>query len=163
MKSILFAIILLFVTIPGFGQKGLLVGLGTGLNNVWIVNQNTWGLPQMEYSIDFGYTYGGILGYHISENAGIQIEIRGAQQGQKYEDGQKVLLGDPTLYPTTREIDLKYIQVPILGKYIGKGDRMKFVGLFGIQIAALRSATQSYEREGDQNIIHAITTLMWGS
>lgn len=121
------------------------LGVGGSLNNVWIINQNMYGQPEIDYALKVG---GGVMlaaGYNFNDLFGLRIEPSYSWQGQKYEGDQTI---DGTTYNTTRNIKLEYFQMPIFFRYSpGTGDT-RFHLMVGPGFAALLSAEQEYLRDG---------------
>lgn len=128
-------------------QKGheVIIGASAAFTNVWIINQNFYGEPELNYAPKMGYAASFNLGYHITENVGFQVELQYSMQGQKYEDKQII---DEVKYDAKRDITLRYFNVPIMFKYAFGSASTKFRFMAGPQIAYLLEATQDYTRDG---------------
>ncbi len=138
MKTIYYFLLSLWIVCPSFlanAQKGFHIGAGIGFNSVWIINQNTYGGPELEYAPKFGLSYDGAFGYNITSRIGFQTEIGVAHQGQKYEDINSD--GDPIL----RDIDLRYMHIPIMFKFMGGSSDTRFYMMLGPQLNYLQSAS----------------------
>ncbi len=136
LSFVIFAI--LFVAGPVMSQKQVYFGVsGTWLSSV-IINQNNYGLPfEMDYKLAFGTSANVNIGFDFSKHAGLKLEIGYAKLGQKYQDTYK-----DTTY--TRDINLNYLQIPLLFKYRTGGNVAKFYLMVGPQFNFLLSATQKY-------------------
>ncbi len=161
----------LFATGMMHAQVGLHLGFQGQFNSTWILNQNNYQLSQMDYEYKLGPAGGVTLGYNWHQNFGAQIELNYAMMGQDYSDmvrdfSQSYNPDIPNqLYPvlTYRYIDLNYLQVPMLFKYMegDAKDAIKYHILGGIQLSYLLSANQQYtadvfEKDEQQDIAQVI-------
>jgi len=117
------------------------IGVGINLNSVWIINQNTYGEPKLDYKITPGIGGNIAVGFDYNDHFGFKMEVGYAQMGQKYGGTQ---------YDTaaTRNIKLNYLLVPIMMKYRTGGKKTRFYVMAGPEFALLLSATQTYQRNG---------------
>lgn len=160
-KNILLAIILLFTT-TGFAQQGFHLGLSGTFNSTWILNQNNYGTlapfrdpvvrgSEMAYKYTWGGNFGGVVGHNFTEHWGIQAEVQFNITGQKYDDnfsGPATIpegsFGAPgTRVNVKRSISLGYIQIPLMGKYISGGKKVKFFACLGPQIGLRTGAKET--------------------
>jgi hypothetical protein len=121
------------------------IGIGGSLNSVWIMNQNMYGQPEMDYAYKIG---GNILlaaGYNFNPAIGLRLEPSYSWQGQDYDDDQAI---DGIAYATTRDINLHYFQLPLLFRYTPGMKKNKFHLMVGPELAFLLSAKQEYLRDG---------------
>ncbi len=155
MKKPLQTLILgLFVTSIMQAQVGTHFGFQGQFNNSWILNQNNYELSQMDYEYKLGPSGGLSLGYNWDPHFGAQIELNYAFMGQTYKDivrdfSQSYNPDIPNqVYPvlTYRYVDLRYIQIPMLFKYMegDAKDAIKYHILGGLQFGYLISAEQRY-------------------
>ncbi len=77
----------------------------------FIFNQNSYGRPELKYRLKPGYGYGIGYGYDIGNRHKVQTAVRYTTGGQYYKD---VFAGLEHI----REIELNYLQVPLLYKFI---------------------------------------------
>ncbi|MCF8368995.1 MAG: PorT family protein [Bacteroidales bacterium] len=149
-KLIVFAIGFIFLfSSQSFAQKGkeIVVGAGGALTSVWIMNQSFYGEPEIDYAPKIGYMANFRLGYNFTENVSVMTELQYSLQGQKY-DGKQSFNGNK--YDVARDINLRYLNIPLFFKY-GFGDKeTKFRFLIGPQIGLLLEATQEYTRDGNK-------------
>lgn len=148
MKKLLYLLpVILFFSIHANAQKGkeVIIGVNGAITNVWVVNQNFYGEPEIDYAPKMGYTGGINLGYDFNGNAGIMAEVHYSLQGQKY-DGKQTFGGNT--YNTERNIDLRYMNIPLFFKYAFGQDQTRFRVLIGPQIGILLNASQEYLRDG---------------
>ncbi len=110
---LLLAAALFFLTVPE-GARGqarsagaVHLGLSGGANNAYIVNQNNYGAPELDYTIGFGAGFGLKAGYQFTPGFGLRTGLLYTRQGQGYEDtigGQDV----------EKTVDLTYLSLPLL-------------------------------------------------
>lgn len=116
-----------------------------GLNSTWIVNQNAYGTPEMDYSTKFGLS--GMIGlnYYVNTKYGLSTGIGVGNYGQRYggtQDGENA----------SRKVNLNYIQVPVLAmKQLCDPHHPCWLS-FGPQIMILTSASQKYTRDGNTKL-----------
>jgi hypothetical protein len=121
------------------------LGVKAGYNNTWIINQNNYGLPELDYDTYWGLGYNLQLGYNFSSDMGIFTEIGMTNQGQKY-------MGNMLHYDDVkRTIDMKYLNVPIFFKYSYGESTARFRLLVGPQFCFLQSAEQTYIIDGEES------------
>jgi len=145
MKKTLFFVIFVSLFASGalMSQKQLYFGVaGTGLSSS-ITNQNNYGLPfEMDYKVAFGGSVNVNIGFDFSKHAGLKLEIGYTKLGQKYQDTYK-----DTVY--TRDINLYYLQIPLMFKYRTGGAVAKFYIMAGPQFNFLLSAKQKYYKHNE--------------
>jgi len=149
-KSILILAGIIFIfTFNVKAQKGkeLVIGIGAALTNTWILNQNFYGEAEVDYAPKIGYAASFNLGYNITENISVMTELQYSAQGQKYEGKQNI---GGTTYETKRNINLRYLSIPVFFKYAFGTTETKFRFLVGPQIGILFDATQDYTRNGEK-------------
>ena len=149
MKKYVLIITTLFLLVffNSMAQKGkeLIFGAGGAVTSTWIMNQNFYGEPEVDYAPKMGYAVSFNLGYNFTENISAIAELQYSLQGQKYEGKQNI---DGTKYEVKRNIDLRYLNIPLFIKYAFGTDDVKFRVLAGPQIGILLEATQDYTRDG---------------
>jgi len=138
-------LVLLSLNVNAQKGKELIFGVGGALNSVWIMNQNFYGEPEVDYAPKMGYATSFILGYNFDENMSIMTELQYSLQGQKY-DGKQNLVGGDT-YNVERDINLRYFNIPLFFKYSFGTTQTKFRFLAGPQFGFLMEATQDYLRD----------------
>lgn len=133
-------IIVLFAVLPFslIAQKGAYFGVTGGVNNTWVINQQDFNNPfilSYDYLPTIGSSFGVLGGYQVSDNFGVQLEIRYTSLGQDYEreDGNLI---------SKRELSLNYLQFPVLVRFNGgnHGDRARFYTLLGPTFGVLSRA-----------------------
>ncbi len=137
----------LLLTSSSIAQKGkeLIFGAGGAVTSVWIMNQNFYGEPEVDYAPKMGYAISFNLGYNFTENISAITELQYSLQGQKYEGKQNI---DGFKYKVKRDINLRYLNIPLFFKYAFGTEDVKFRVLAGPQIGILLEATQDYTRDG---------------
>ncbi|RLD51296.1 MAG: hypothetical protein DRJ05_18560 [Bacteroidetes bacterium] len=132
-------------------QKGkeIIFGLGGAVTSTWIIYQNFYGEPEIEYAPKTGYAFSFNLGYEFTEKIGIMTELQYSAQGQKYTGSQT--WEGYNFKQVDRDIKLTYFNLPVFFKYrFGTGDtRFRFMA--GPQFGFLLDATQDYIRDGDKS------------
>jgi len=124
-------------------DKHFEIGAQGGYGSVWIINQNNYGLPEMDYEYTWGGGYNFQVGYNFNESIGVFTEIGVLNQGQDYKDtwaNQDI----------KRSVDLKYLNVPVFFKYTYGESRARFRLLVGPQFSFLQKAEQSYTIDGEE-------------
>ena len=146
-KKLIILSAFLAISIFSFAQKGheLILGVGGSLTNTWIMNQNFYGEPELNYAPKMGYGGSFQLGYNFTENISVLAEIHYSFQGQKYEDKQVM---EGIKYDALRDISLTYLNIPLFFKYAFGTSNTKFRFLLGPQLGKLLEATQTYTRNG---------------
>ncbi len=110
----------------------------------FIINQNTYGRPELKYSLKPGYGYGIGYGYDIGNRHKIQTGIRYLTGGQYYTD----VFGG---IKHSRDIELFYLQLPLIYKFIwnrpSKTYRKDFqwISSVGLNFSYLTKALASYK------------------
>lgn len=142
MKKLILILSVIFV-FPLFSvsQSSMNFGVNGTYFTSWMINQNIYGLPEMEY--DLKLSYGGMFNatYNINNNIGLQFEFDYSLRGQNYDGFQNKI-------PASREITLTYYEIPILFKYMGKGSKLRFRFLAGPYFGMLKAAEQEYLLNG---------------
>ncbi|MCD4747371.1 MAG: PorT family protein [Bacteroidales bacterium] len=133
----------LFFTTNAFAQKSkqLNIGLGGAFTNTWIVHQNFYGEPEVDYAPKFSYGAIFSLGYDFTEQIALRIEAGYSAQGQKYD-------GKQNSQSVKRDIKLNYLNIPLFFKYSFGTGLTKFRFMAGPQLSILLSAEQDYTRDG---------------
>jgi hypothetical protein len=140
--SVLLLIACCLYTLEVKSQKGFYVGAGFSGLSTWMTNQNNYGLSEMDYKMTFGFAGNANIGYNFSKHIGLKLEIGYAKLGQDYKDN----IND-TAY--ARKVQLYYLEIPLLFKYMTSGEVARFYFLAGPQIGFLMNAKQTYLKAGD--------------
>lgn len=144
-KSVLilatFLTIFSFLTVSAQVENSKWINVVTGLNSNWIVYQNAYGNPELEYATSFGFTGGMGMTYFISNNWGVSGNLMATKLGQNYAGIQSD--GD-----AERKVKLSYLEIPLVFmKHITTADNPTWVS-FGPDILVLLKAQQEYLRKG---------------
>jgi hypothetical protein len=136
--------LLILVSLNSRAQKGkeIILGVGGAFTTVWILNQNFYGEPEVDYAPKTGYAGSLNLGYNFTKNISALTELQYSLQGQKYD-------GDQNNQKTLRDIDLRYFNIPLFFKYAFGSGGTKFRFMAGPQIGFLLEANQEYTRDGN--------------
>lgn len=111
-----------------------------GLSSTWIINQNAYGNPELDYGTKFGLLANIGLSHFIDNEYGFSTGLGFGNLGQSYQGEQKGATA-------TRKVSFNYIQVPILGMKQLCDPRHPCWLTFGPQLMFLTSASQKYSRE----------------
>jgi len=111
-----------------------------GLNSNWILNQNAYGNPEMEYSTSFGFTCGVGVSYFISRGCGMSGSVLLTQMGQNYSGMQAGALAK-------RKVQLIYLEFPLLVMRQIPNMRYPTWISAGPDIMILTKARQEYNRD----------------
>jgi hypothetical protein len=143
MKKLLFIALLLMVAATGnvSAQKGLSVGVGVNYNGIFILNQNAYGMEELDYKPTTAFAGNLGLGYNFFNWLGVKMEIGYTPMGQKYYDNKD----NPVI---TRDIKLTYITLPLMLRFSVGGKMLRFYAAAGPQFAFLTSAKQDYLKNG---------------
>ena len=120
-----------------------------GLNSNWIVYQNAYGNPEIEYSTTFGLTGGMGLNYYLNDIWGVSASLFGSKLGQSYAGVQSG--GD-----AERKVKLTYLEIPfVIMKSIPYASNPTWIS-FGPDIMVLINAQQEYMRTGGTELPNPI-------
>ncbi len=129
-------------TVTAQKAKHFEIGLQGGYGSVWIINQNNYGIQEMDYEYTWGGGFNFQAGYNFNNNIGVFTEVGVLNQGQKYQD---VLHNEEV----KRSVDLKYLNIPVFFKYSYGESRARFRLLVGPQFCFLQKAEQTYQVNGE--------------
>ena len=141
-------IIVLFMIGLGFSSanaqkaKRFEVAAKAGVGSSWIINQNNYGLNEMEYEYTLGTAFNLQVGYNFNSNIGLFAEVGTRSQGQDYSDTWN------NKNDIKREVSLSYLTVPLLFKYSYGESIARFRLLVGPEISFLQKAEQVYTFDG---------------
>jgi len=112
----------------------------TGLNSIWILNQNAYGNPEMAYATTFGLTGGLGASYFMSREWGMNGSLYLSKLGQNYSGEQSGAMAD-------RKVKLTYLEMPVL--FMRQIPYMNYPTWIsaGPGIRFLLKANQEYSRE----------------
>lgn len=138
MKKIIFLLSLISTTLLADAQMGLHIGAQINGGSAGILNQNVYGgydgytgSTELEYHFTPSFGGGLVGGYNFTDNIGAQIEFNYTSMGEFYEDKYQTM---------TRDVALKYLQIPVMAKFILGDGSAKFYTMTGPQFGLLSSA-----------------------
>ncbi|MFZ4546660.1 MAG: outer membrane beta-barrel protein [Bacteroidales bacterium] len=112
-----------------------------GLNSDWILSQNAYGNPEMEYSTTFGPTGGVGVDYFFSKQYGFNGSVFLSKLGQNYKGILREVDAD-------RRVKLTYVEVPLLLMLRLTPDSHPLWLSAGPDIMILAKAKQKFTRKG---------------
>lgn len=117
-------------------QKGLHIGFNLNPGMSFIGSQHTYGNAEFDTEVAFAWAAGGQIGYKFSHHVGLFTEVNVARLGGKWSGKDS-----GTFYE--REVNMNYLQIPIMLKYTAKG-KSRFFAMGGIEFNILQKVSQSY-------------------
>lgn len=132
-------------TVTAQKEKNFEIGAQFGYGSHWIINQNNYGIQEMDYEPYWGSGFNFQAGYNFTENLGLFTEVGVLNQGQKYSDN--TIHGIEV--DAERTVDLKYLNVPVFFKYSAGNTKAHFRLLAGPQFCFLQKAEQEYLVNGE--------------
>lgn len=133
------------IGLGAIAQKGAHIGLHGLGNTVWILNQNSYGLEEFDYTLKTALGGGLVAGYNFTNQLGFQLELNALNLGQNYESSKGA--------NQVRKYNLNYIGIPVLLKYTGGDGNVKFYGQLGPQFLFLNDANLDYTDTTGSNTI----------
>jgi len=146
MKKYLVRLTVLFLLLNSFqtmAQKdgSLWLQPVLGFNSNWIINQNAYQNPELDYATSFGLTGGLGVNYFCNEKWAFNGSVLISKLGQNYKGMQND--GD-----ATRKVKFMYVEIPLVMKRrISDNENTTWL-TFGPDFMILTSAKQDYERKG---------------
>jgi hypothetical protein len=143
-KTIGLALVLLILfTVRVNAQKvgSLWIHTLAGFNSVWILSQNAYGNPEMEYSTTFGPTGGAGANYFFSKQFGFNGSVFLSKLGQNYKGMIREAEAD-------RRVKLTYVEVPLLLMLRLTPDSHPLWFSAGPEVLFLTKAKQEFTRKG---------------
>jgi hypothetical protein len=146
---------LLLLLVAFFGQTASAqmghLGPKIAYQSVWLLNQNSYGLSEMDYAFKGGLAYGASIGVDYGEHWGLQLEFQYAHMGQDYEDGIGLSqwTGSSRTVQLRKNVDIGYAQVPVLARYRNGGDKAVFLAVFGPQVGIRGEVAMEYIADGE--------------
>ena len=141
-KCILAAAVLALAPFAGvFAQQGFHVGLTTGYYRTLILDKGLFDAPTYEHQSSYRAAPIGLaLGYQWDSGNGIQLEIIKAKIGQEFDIRHIASPGAAYTTVGQKEIELDYLQVPLLFKLQSGENKARFSFMFGPQVSFLQEA-----------------------
>lgn len=122
-------------------QSGPHIGIVTGYNSTWVLDQKLFDDPNYEYRKTWNAApIGFVLGYKVNPNSDFQIEINKTNMGAEYDIKDSGLLSKGNTVGE-KEIKLKYWSVPLLYKFT-TGEKVRFSFQFGPQFSFLSDGSE---------------------
>ncbi|MCG8322835.1 MAG: PorT family protein [Cytophagales bacterium] len=148
MNRKLLLLLLLFSPLVTLAQVH--IGVTTGVNSTFVLDKGLSEDPRYNSQMTYNFAPAGFsFGVDISNGFGIQLESILANQGQVFEvlDVAKTAVGE-------RKIDLSYIQLPLLFKFMSaKATKARTNFSLGPQLSILRNGVETIQYEAStQNI-----------
>lgn len=150
MRKYLYCVVIVSMILPAVvvqaqQENSKWINAVTGLNSSWIIYQNAYGNPEIEYSTTFGFTGGMGMTYFISNQWGVNASLLATKMGQNYSGVQSG--GD-----AERKVKLNYVEIPLLiMRHISNAPNPTWVAL-GPDIMILTKAQQEYFRKGGEEL-----------
>jgi len=142
MKKLYFVLIALLVinSVNVFSQRGTTIGINGSYNSTWILWPNDYGIKEFintktsYYVPSYGYDIALSLGHNFVKVLGIKAEIGLNSLNQKYKN---------TVDNTTRDLNLKYMEIPVMLRLATPGKHFVIHLMAGPQFGILMSANQT--------------------
>jgi len=131
-----FIALFLCAATASFAQIGAHAGIHGMFNTLWIINQNSYGAEEYDYTLKTGVGGGLVLGYNFTDHIGLQTELNSIKMGQNYENSHGT--------GQVRKYNTSYIGIPLLLKYTSGEGTVKFYGQIGPQFNFLSNANIEY-------------------
>jgi opacity protein-like surface antigen len=123
-------------------QTGPHIGIVTGYNSTWVLDQKLFDDPNYEYRKTWNAApIGFALGYKFNPNTDLQIEINKTNMGAEYDIKDSGLLSNGKTVGE-KEIKLSYWSVPLLYKFTSDGENVRFSFQFGPQFSFLSDGSE---------------------
>lgn len=142
-KSVMVLFATVLISMASFAQKQFYAGASAGIIVPSIINQNNYGLQELDYVVTTKMDWQVFAGYDFSKHLGLKVEFGSATLGQDYDNHE-----DASNDTVKRKIDLSYMQIPLLLKFRTGGETIRFFAAAGPQFDFLNSAKQEYTSKG---------------
>lgn len=120
MRSLFTVLVLVLLTSTLFAQPRVHLGITSGFNSTYVLDKGLSANPDYIAQANFEWLpIGGSIGIDITKGFGFQFESIRTAQGQIYQMVQTVQSVQKMV--AERNIDLQYIQFPLLLKFMGSG------------------------------------------
>lgn len=117
MKKIILGLSLVAVSVVANAQS-FRVGLAGGYNSTWLFNKTDSDAgDELDYASSFGGQIGVHAMYSLKEKLGLSIDILSSTVNQKYSLDTKE---DPTIAEHPEQVQIKYVSIPVLLKFMGE-------------------------------------------
>jgi hypothetical protein len=141
-RIIISVLFLLSVNLFAQRSKSLWIDAKVGVNNIWIMNQNAYGNPEMNYATSFGFTESLGVSYFVTDQWAFGTSVGLTKIGQNYSGIQSMGEAD-------RKVNLLYIELPLmLMRKLSMGYNNPTWLALGPDFMILARANQEYSRTG---------------
>jgi hypothetical protein len=136
-------ILLLLLSVTAYAQPRIHIGLNTGFNSTHVLDKGLNQDPRYVSTASFKWApVGFAFGVDFTKRFGLQFESIKAAQGQIYQMIETAQNVEKMI--AERNIDLDYIQLPLLLKMMGGGDKAaRFNFQIGPQLSLLNSGAET--------------------
>jgi len=134
-KNLITAMVCIIAICNVNAQSNWYLGATTSFNATGIQNQNPYENDKLPISATRGASYGLVMGYAINNTMSVSVEPSFSNVGQNYVD---ILNENESNF---RNIELNYIQIPVLMNYVIGDKRVKFNVQVGPQFGLLTSSS----------------------
>jgi hypothetical protein len=143
MKLTVATFLLLLTTIFAYAQPRVHIGLTTGFNSTYVLDKGLNQDPRYVAQTSFKWApVGASFGIDLTNRFGLQLESISAAQGQIYQMIQTAQNIETMI--AERNIDLNYIQLPLLMKMMAGGNKStRFNFQLGPQLSILNSGSET--------------------
>lgn len=143
MKLTTKVLLLLIISASAFAQPRVHIGLNTGFNSTYVLDKGLKQDPRYAAQTNFEWApIGASFGVDFTKRFGLQFESIRAAQGQIYQMIQTAQSIETMI--AERNIDLNYIQLPLLLKMMGGSDKAaRFNFQVGPQLSILNSGSET--------------------
>lgn len=143
MKLTTKVLLLLIISASAFAQPRVHIGLNTGFNSTYVLDKGLNQDPRYLAQTNFEWApIGASFGVDFTKRFGLQFESIRAAQGQIYQMIQTAQNIETMI--AERNIDLNYIQLPLLLKMMGGSDKAaRFNFQIGPQLSILNSGAET--------------------
>lgn len=155
MKTTTKVFLLILLSTAGFAQPRVHIGITSGFNSTYVLDKGLNENPQYIAQANFKWApIGGSLGIDLTRRFGFQFESIQAAQGQIYQMIQTTQNINRMI--AERNIDLKYLQLPLLMKFMSGSDKAaRFNFHLGPQLSLLNSGAETIKfiEDGSFNFV----------
>ncbi len=155
MKNILLLLTITFISVPILAQPRIHLGLTTAMNSTFVLDKGLSQDPRYNSTSNYEWAPIGFnFGVDFGKKFGLQLETIKAAQGQIYQiiDAYDKVVGE-------RNIDLEYLQFPLLMRMMSGGDGTTRVNFqIGPQLSILQGGIETMNYiQSVQNIPEGVT------
>ena len=129
MKKLLIIPAFLLILTSSQAQSWIDIGAKGMFNSTWVLNGNVNNDKYAAYEMSFGYGGGGKIGFNFNESAEITLDVLYSTVNQKY-------MSNGLENKWTKEINLSYLDLPLLFKSNKEGTYIEIGPQFSILMGA---------------------------